>query len=129
MAYIDKAFYDSMSSIAISEEEFAPMAERASDIIDAATFRAVERCGIAEGDALYAMVMKATVYQMEFIQRTYGSLDAWESDYDEVDSETIGNYSYSKSSTGKQRVNGLVLSPHAKYALGPVIALGRRVGR
>jgi hypothetical protein len=129
MAYIDKAFYDSMSSIAISEEDFAPMADRASDIIDALTFRAVQRFGLVEGDVLYALVKEATVYQMEFIQRTFGSLDAWENDYDEVSSETIGNYSYSKSSAGKQRVNGLVVSPHAKYMLGPVIALGRRVGR
>lgn len=133
MAYIDKAFYDSMSSTAITEEEFASMAERASDIVDALTFRAVERFELAEGNALFTRVKKATVYQMEFIQRSFGSLDAWENEAAmDSASETIGNYSYSKgtSSTvgGKQYVNGLVISPHIAVVLAPVTALGRRIG-
>jgi hypothetical protein len=129
MAYIDKAFYDSMSSTAITTEEFASMAERASDIIDAITFRAVERFGLVEGDSAYTRVKKAVVYQMEFIQRTFGSLDAWENDAESSEgSETIGNYSYSRSSAGKQRANGLAVSPHLFGVLNPVIALGRRVG-
>ena len=133
MAYIDKAFYDSMSSTAITEEEFASMAERASDIVDALTFRAVERFELAEGNALFTRVKKATVYQMEFIQRSFGSLDAWENEAAmDSASETIGNYSYSKGTSytvgGKQYVNGLVISPHIAVVLAPVIALGRRIG-
>ena len=56
MAYIDKAYYDSMSSTTITEEEFASMAERASDIVDALTFRAVERFELAECIALFTRV-------------------------------------------------------------------------
>ena len=133
MAYIDKAFYDSMSSTTITEEEFASMAERASDIVDALTLRAVERFELAEGNSLFTRVKKATVYQMEFIQRSFGSLDAWENEAAmDSSSETIGNYSYSKGTSytvgGKQYVNGLVISPHITVVLAPVIALGRRIG-
>lgn len=129
MAYIDKAFYDSMSSTTITETEFASMAERASDIVDALTFRAVERFELAEGNALFTRVKKAVVYQMEFIQRSFGSLDAWENAAaDGEGSETIGNYSYSKSASGRQNVGGLAVSPHIFGVLNPVIALGRRIG-
>lgn len=129
MAYIDKTFYDSMSSTTITEDDFASMAERASDIVDAITFRAVERFSLEEGNALYTRVKKAVVYQMEFIQRSFGSLDAWENDASDGDgSETIGNYSYSKSASGKQTANGLAVSPHLFGVLNPVVALGRRIG-
>jgi hypothetical protein len=129
MAYIDKAFYDSVSSTAILDEEFPSMAERASDIVDVVTFRAVERFGLSEGSALFLRVKKAVAYQMEFIQRSFGSLDAWENEVAESSgSENIGNYSYSKSASGKQTVNGLAVSPHVPGVLGPVVALGRRIG-
>lgn len=129
MAYIDKAFYDNLSSTEITTEEFTPMAERASDIIDALTFDAVDRFDLAEGDALYTRFKKATMYQCEFIQRTYGSLDAWENDGAEGEgSENIGNYSYSKKASNRVTVNGLAVSPHAKAMLAPVIAISRRIG-
>ena len=134
MAYIDKAFYLSMSGVAITDSEFSPMAERASDIIDALTFRAVERFGLAEGNPLFAMVKKAVAYQMEFIQQTYGSLEMWATEGAVPDgAETIGNYSYSKGSksnagAGIKSINGLAVSPLVDGILAPVVALGRRIG-
>lgn len=129
MAHITKAYYDSICSTPISEAEFTSMAERASDIVDALTFGAVERFELVEGDVLFTRVKKATAYQCDFIQRSFGSLDAWENDAaDGQGSETIGNYSYSKSASGRQNVNGLAVSPHVFGVLNPVIALGRRIG-
>jgi len=129
MAYIDQTYYNSMSSTTIAEAEFSPMAERASDIVDALTFRAVARYSLVEGDTLYALVKKAVMYQMEFIQRTFGSLDAWENDGASPEgSESIGNYSYSRKASSRQTVNGLAVAPHIHSVLAPVIALGRRIG-
>jgi hypothetical protein len=104
------------------------MAERASDIIDALTFRAVERFSLVEGNPLFTRVKKAVAYQCEFIQRTYGSLDAWENDGAEGEgSENIGNYSYSKKAPRRTTVNGLAVSPHINTVLAPVIAKARRL--
>ena len=129
MAYIDQTYYESMSSTTIAEDEFSAMAERASDIIDALTFRAVPRYELEDGDTLYAYVKKAVMYQCEFIQRTFGSIDAWENDGAEQEgSENIGNYSYSRSASKRTTVNGLAVSPHIHSVLAPVIALGRRIG-
>ncbi len=105
------------------------MAERASDIIDALTIRAVERFALSEGNVLYARVKKATMYQCEFIQRTFGSLDAWENDGAEPEgSESVGNYSYTKKASKQKTVEGLAVCPHIFTVLAPVIALGRRIG-
>jgi hypothetical protein len=66
---------------------------------------------------------------MEFIQRSFGSLDAWENEAaDGQGSENIGNYSYSKGASGRQNVGGLAVAPHVSVVLAPVIALGRRIG-
>lgn len=134
MAYIDKTFYQSMSGVTIEDHEFDAMAERASDIIDVLTFRAVERFGLTEGNPLFARVKKAVAYQMEFIQQTFGSLEMWATEGAVPEgSETIGNYSYSKGSKGNagagiKSVNGLMVSPLVEGVLTPVIALGRRIG-
>lgn len=133
MAYIDRSFYDGMSGVIIDPSEFQSMAERASDLVDAITFRAVERFGLAEGDDDYTRVKKAVAYQMEFIQRTYGSLELWAEAATEPDagSETMGNYSHSSSASGKGRtvrkVDGLAVSPFVWPVLAPVIAMGRRI--
>ena len=129
MAYIDKAFFEGHSSVVIADGEFDAMAQRASDVIDALTFRAVERYSL-EDSPLFAKVKRAVVYQMEHIQQTFGSLEAWATVVGEG-SETIGNYSYSKSAPtgeGGKTVNGLPLSPLVEGVLAPVIALGRKIG-
>ena len=133
MAYIDKAFFEGNSSVVIADGEFDAMAQRASDLIDALTFRAVERYSL-EDSPLFAKVKKAVAYQMEFIQQTFGSLEMWATEGAVPEgSETIGNYSYSKGSRGNtgagiKSVNGLMVSPLVEGVLAPVIALGRRIG-
>lgn len=133
MAYIDQTFYESMSSVDIPQDEFGPIAERASDIIDALTFRAVERFDLQEGNPLFTRVKRAVAYQCEFIMQSFGSLDAWANEaVSDVGGESIGNYSYSKGTSytvgGKKYVGGLIVSPHITSILAPVVALGRRVG-
>lgn len=133
-AYITYAQYQAYGLTDVPEAQFDGMANRASDLVDAYTFRAVARFSLL-ADELYAeRIRKATAYQVEHIQLS-GGLNAWARDVGRLSgkSETIGNYSYSKSYDSSAddgagaHVNGLSLSPMVVSLISDVVALGRRI--
>lgn len=134
MPYITYAQYQAYGLTEVPQAQFDGMASRASDVIDAYTFRAIARFALMD-DELYAeRIRKAAAYQVEHIHLS-GGLRAWASDVGRLSgkSETIGGYSYSKSydvsaANGEGvRVNGLSLAPPSVSLLADVVALGRRI--
>lgn len=135
MSYVTYIQYQSYGLTEVPESQFDGMANRASDIIDAYTFRAAARFGLMDDEMYSERIRKATAYQVEHIQLS-GGLNAWARDVGRLSgkSETIGNYSYSKSYDSSAadgagaHVNGLSLSPMVVSLISDVVALGRRIG-
>ena len=131
MPYITYAQYQAYGLTEVPQAQFDGMASRAGDVIDAYTFRAAARFGLMDDEMYAGRIRKAAAYQVEHIQLS-GGLSAWARDIGRlsVQSETIGNYSYSKTygTSGEDaRVNGLSLAPMAVSLLADIVAIGRRV--
>lgn len=123
MAYIDKTYYENLGGAEV--DNFTSVANRVSLLIDAVTFRAVERFKLQD-TKMFDLIKQACAMQIDFIASNFSSVSEWEAD-EQMQSESMGNYSYTLDK-GRATVNGLKLAPSVVGILAPVIALGRKVG-
>lgn len=98
MPYIDYNFYtNEFKGVSLDESTFSSLANRASDLIDIATNDKIGAIGFDNlHPSLQLRVKKAVAAQIEYIH-VNGGIEAMQST--EMQEASIGNFSYSKSSS------------------------------
>lgn len=112
MAYIDKEYYKQFGGSNIPDN-FERIAEIASDIIDTISVRPID----SNNTEQYALVQKATAYQVEMLNEQGGidSIVGFASSTS-VSSESLGTYSVTNNSntqTSIKTINGIPVSTMA----------------
>ena len=114
MAYINQAYFSQYTTAVIDAAEFAPLAERASDVIDMLTMQRIGGAAAlpALPPAMQEAIKKATAAEIETLYAE-GGIEALTGNADSAfPSASLGKFSLSKGdSSGLQTVNGIPISP------------------
>ena len=117
MAYIDQAFFSTYNPVvSIPEEEFLPLAERASDVIDMITMQKIQTSGIASfAEPIQTAIKKATAAELDTLY-AQGGLSALVGNSDtDTASFSIGKFSMgggrTQSASSLRTMNGIPISP------------------
>lgn len=113
MAYVTSTDFASYSpSTSIPSGEFSELAERASEILDMITMRRIEDAGGIEAltAATQAKVKKATCAQIQTMFAN-GGIDVVTGSGGEVQSATLGKFSYQQGGSTAETYNGIPISP------------------
>lgn len=138
--YLSYEEYAGYGLDAIEEADFTAFAIYASRLIDAYTFNAVQRFSLLEDEYYAGLIKDAVAFQIDFMHRIglekALGVDATAGKELAGESETIGNYSISRtfssdeSQGGSKRyfVGTAQIASLAVTILAPVQALGRKIG-
>ena len=138
--YLSYEEYESYGLHSIDEGEFKALSIYASRLIDAYTFFAIRKYGLMDSPAYAGDIKDAMAFQIDFmsligLEKAIGA-DEGAGAPVSSESETIGNYSHSRSYGSGDSQDGsrqvfvgtMQVSPLAVSALAPIQALGRRIG-
>jgi Trm5-related predicted tRNA methylase len=126
MNYIDYAYYIEFTGSTIGIPKFNELVEIASRIIDAKTMN--KATNFTEfPETIQTAIKKATASQLRKLVGD-GGINAI--DKGNIESESIGSYSYKKTSKSEQKletINGIEVSPMVDFYLFPTGLLNRKV--
>lgn len=141
MESLDFGYYLTLGLKDIDVSEFTPLSIYTAEAVDAYCFRAISRQNLLSDDYYGDIIRKAMAFQIVFMYELGGEAAASGADAsagEEVasESETIGNYSHSKTyasgngfSSRPAQVGGIRISPIAASLLAPIRAMGRQMCR